>query len=75
MFDHDHSAARGEMATQKLIVFRHDSELGKTPAQKLFSLVTVSRKDESKPARSFSEYQVHIDKNNVPPGVTMIEKV
>lgn len=75
MFDHDRSAARGEMATQKLIVFKHDSELGNAPAHKLFDLVTVSRKDEPRPARSFSDYQVHIDKTNVPQGVTMIEKV
>ncbi len=32
MFDHDRSAARGEMASQKLIVFKHDSELGNAPA-------------------------------------------
>lgn len=75
MFDHDRSAARGEMATQKLIVFKHDSELGNAPAHKLFDLVKVSLKNESKPARSFSDYEVHIDKTNVPQGVTMIEKV
>lgn len=75
MFDHDRSAARGEMATQKLIVFKHESPLGNAPAHKLFDLVRVSRKDDSKPARSFSEYQVHIDEANVPQGVTMIEKV
>ena len=51
MFDHDRSAARGEMATQKLIVFKHDSELGNTQAQKLFSLVTVERKSNGGPAR------------------------
>ncbi len=28
MFDHDRSATRGEMAARKLIVFKHDSELG-----------------------------------------------
>ena len=43
MFDHDRSAARGEMAVQKLIVFKHQSELGNASAQKLFQLVTVER--------------------------------
>ena len=30
MFEVDHSAARGKMAVRQLIVFRHDSELGKS---------------------------------------------
>ena len=29
MFDHDHSAARGKMSARKLIVFRHDSKIGR----------------------------------------------
>jgi CRISPR-associated protein Csd2 len=29
MFENDHSAARGNMAVRELIIFRHDSELGK----------------------------------------------
>lgn len=75
MFDHDRSAARGEMAAQKLIVFKHDSALGNSPAHKLFDLVKVKRKDESKPARSFADYAVQIDEANVPTGVKMIDKV
>jgi CRISPR-associated protein Csd2 len=74
MFDHDRSAARGEMATQKLIVFKHDGELGNAPAQKLFSLVKVGRKtDEERPARSFDDYRVAIDREKVPEGVTLEE--
>jgi len=76
MFDHDHSAARGEMAAQKLIVFKHDSKLGNAPAHKLFDLVTVTRAtDESIPARAFSDYNVTIDRNNMPQGVTLEEKI
>src|SRR3546814_7318890 len=33
MFDHDRSAARGEMASRKLILFRHESALGNAQAQ------------------------------------------
>ena len=74
MFDHDRSAARGEMATRKLIVFRHSSELGNAPAHKLFDLVNVSRSgDGNLPARSFSDYQISVDKNNVPTGVEISE--
>jgi len=70
MFDHDRSAARGEMAARKLIVFKHDNELGNTPAHKLFELVDVKRKDETRPARAFSDYEVTFAKDKVPAGVT-----
>ncbi|WP_319378931.1 type I-C CRISPR-associated protein Cas7/Csd2 [uncultured Methanocorpusculum sp.] len=32
LFEHDHSAARGKMATRKLFVFKHDSALGCAPS-------------------------------------------
>lgn len=73
MFDHDRSAARGEMAARKLIVFKHDSELGNTQAHKLFQLVDVKRKDETRPARAFSDYEVTFVKDKVPAVVTPIE--
>jgi len=56
MFDHDHSAARGEMATRGLYVFRHDSHLGNAPAHKLFNLIRVERKDKNTPPRSIADY-------------------
>ena len=76
MFDHDHSAARGKMNARKLIVFKHDSMLGNAPAHKLFDLVTVKRStDITKPARAFSDYDVQIDRDNVPQGVTPEGKI
>ena len=76
MFDHDHSAARGKMNACKLIVFKHDSMLGNAPAHKLFDFVTVKRlTDITKPARAFSDYDVQIDRNNVPQGVTLESKI
>ena len=45
MFEVDHAAARGKMATRELIVFKHDSELGNAPAYKLFDLVKAERRD------------------------------
>ncbi len=76
MFDHDHSAARGKMNARKLIVFKHDSMLGKAPAHKLFDLVAVKRStDITKPARAFSDYDVQIDIDNVPQGVTLEGKI
>ena len=43
MFDHDRSAARGEMSSRKLIVFRHQSALGNAQAQSLFDRVKTHR--------------------------------
>ena len=72
MFDHDRSAARGEMAAQKLIIFKHDSELGNASAHKLFARVTVERREaDGKPARSFSDYRVVVDETEFPAGVTL----
>lgn len=71
MFDHDRSAARGEMNVQKLIVFEHDSELGNAPAQKLFELVMVEKNVDDRPARAFSDYTVIV--GNAPDGVKLIE--
>ena len=76
MFDHDHSAARGKMSARKLIVFRHDSKIGNAPAHKLFDLVTVRRKAaDDQPPRSFSDYEVVIAGESLPPGVTLEEKI
>ena len=75
MFDIDRSAARGLMSAQKLIVFKHDSVLGNAPANKLFDLVKVERKDKSAPARSFADYEVTIDKEHMPAGVTIEELI
>lgn len=74
MFEHDHSAARGEMASQKLIIFKHADKLGNMPAHKLFDLVTVKRKDETIPARHFSDYDVKVNVENLPlSGIEIVE--
>lgn len=75
MFEHDRSAARGMMSTRKLIVFKHDSALGNAPAHALFDRVTVQRKDESKPPRSFSDYEVSVNRDDMPPGVEILEPI
>ena len=73
MFDNDRSAARGLMSAQRLIVFKHDSELGNAPANKLFERVKVAPKDTETIPRSFGDYTVTIDKNDLPQGVTVEE--
>lgn len=86
MFEHDRSAARGEMAARKLVAFEHDCALGRAPAHELFERVVVMREnggdpcpigdkrlDNAPPARRYSDYRVTINRENVPQGVTIQE--
>jgi CRISPR-associated protein Csd2 len=75
MFDIDRSAARGLMSAQKMIVFKHESVLGNAPANKLFDLITVEKKQDVDVPRSFSDYNVNIDRDNLPQGVTIEELI
>jgi len=87
MFEHDRSAARGEMATRKLVVFRHASALGNAPAHELFARVQTlrvfagerhdiddSRIDNWPPARRFEDYAITVDRIGLPDGIEMIER-
>ena len=74
MFEHDRSAARGMMSSQKLIVFKHQDKLGNAPAHKLFDLIDIKRNDRTEgPARSFKDYDVSV--GQAPEGVEIIEKL
>lgn len=71
MFEHDHAAARGKMAVRKLIIFKHDSELGNAPAYKVFDTVKIKRKENVKIPRSFNDYEeIYIAEEELPQGVT-----
>lgn len=72
MFELDHSAARGKMAVRELIVFRHNSELGNAPSYKLFDLVKAKRNQDVTAPRSYSDYQISVDEEKMPDGVTCI---
>lgn len=75
MFEHDRSAARGEMTARKLFVFEHNSKLGNARAQQLFEAIKVEKKDAEKPARKYSDYKVEVDRKSIPSGVKLIEKL
>ncbi|HSI85907.1 MAG: type I-C CRISPR-associated protein Cas7/Csd2 [Candidatus Methylacidiphilales bacterium] len=75
MFDHDRSASRGSMAPQKLVVFKHGSALGNAPAHKLFERVTVKRKESVAVARSFSDYDVQINRTDLPAEVEILDMI
>lgn len=87
MFEHDRSAARGEMASRKLIVFRHASALGNAHAHALFDRVATWRvhqgvrhaigdeaTDNWPVARAFSDYAITVDRDGLPDGVEVIER-
>lgn len=87
LFEHDRSAARGEMATRKLVIFRHASALGNAQANQLFDRVKTwrmfkgekhkpgdERLDNAPPARSFEDYAIAIDRNGLPDGIEIIER-
>jgi CRISPR-associated protein Csd2 len=86
MFEHDRSAARGEMAARKLVVFEHASPLGNAQAHDLFERVRVERAidgeayppgdkrlDNAPPARRFADYRVTLDREGLPSNVTIHE--
>ena len=72
MFEHDRSAARGEMTTRGLYVFKHDSELGNAPAYALFDRIQIHRKVDVEVPRNFSDYEIMINEAGLPNGVTLL---
>ena len=74
MFEHDRSAARGLMTTRGLYIFEHESAMGNAQAHELFERVNAKLKDESKPSRSFSDYNVTVNESGLS-GVKLIRKV
>lgn len=71
MFEEDHSALRGEMAMQELIIFRHESPYGNANAYKLFNLVRADKKTGVEVARKFADYDVTVDETSIPEGVSI----
>jgi CRISPR-associated protein Csd2 len=55
MFEHDRSAARGEMSLRGLGIFEHETALGNAPAHQLFDSLHVEGPEIP---RSFAEYNV-----------------
>lgn len=74
MFEHDRSAARGEMITRGLYVFKHESKLGNTQAHSLFERVKIDRTNEGV-ARAFSDYTVTVNEQDMPAGVSLMRVV
>jgi CRISPR-associated protein Csd2 len=73
MFEHDRSAARGEMSTRGLYIFRHDSELGNAHAHALFDRISARKRVDV--PRAFSDYEIKVDEENLPAAVQLIRRL
>lgn len=74
MFEHDRSAARGEMTTRGLYVFKHESKLGNAQAHNLFERIQAERISDGV-ARSFSDYKITVNDKDLPTGVSLMKVV
>lgn len=75
MFEHDRSAARGEMATRGLYVFRHDGRLGNAHAHDLFARIGVAKKADVAIPRDFGDYEVSVNDADLPQGIELIRRL
>lgn len=71
MFEHDRSAARGEMATRGLYIFKHASDLGNAPAHTLFKRIQPRLRDDVSAPRDWEDYNVAVDQEGLPHGVEL----
>lgn len=62
------------MATRKLIIFKHSSKLGDCAAHKLFEAVEVKRREGVLVPRKYADYEVTINKEDIPQEVEVIVK-
>ena len=82
MYEHDHSASKGEMAVvSPLIIFKHvgtdtdaaqrvrQAKLGCAPAHKLFDLVHVQKKEDVQTPQSYRDYDAFVELDRLPRGV------
>jgi CRISPR-associated protein Csd2 len=74
MFEEDRSAARGLMSARALFLFRHESKLGDAPAHRLFERITVRRVEPERPSRAFSDYEIVVNRDGLPAGVTLDDR-
>ncbi|OQY32615.1 MAG: type I-C CRISPR-associated protein Cas7/Csd2 [Spirochaetaceae bacterium 4572_59] len=72
-FEHDRAAARGEMNPRKLLVFKHSSHLGNARSGQLFESVKINKKVTL--SRNWEDYEVIINRELIPDGVQLIEKL
>jgi CRISPR-associated protein Csd2 len=71
-FEHDRSAARGEMNPRRLIIFKHSNHLGSARSGELFEKVAIVRKCSL--PRDYTDYEIRVD-YTLPAGIELIERL
>jgi CRISPR-associated protein Csd2 len=86
MYEHDRSSSKGLMTVRRLFIFKHvgtdqhdeqrvrQAMLGCAPAHQLFDLVEVAKKEEVDAPRAFTDYEIRIHRDALPPGVELMER-
>lgn len=75
MFEFDRSAARGNMATRKLYVFKHSNALGDAPSHKLFESIDVHKREDVTVPRHFTDYDITLKRDQIPSSIEVTELV
>jgi CRISPR-associated protein Csd2 len=70
MFDHDRSAARGEMKLCGLYVYSHSDAFGRVAAASLTERVRLTRPNTEKPPRHHTDYTRVVANDDLPDGVS-----
>jgi len=79
MWELDRSASRGLMSIRGLYVFSHENPLGNAHAHELFGRINAAPREEvramGRVPRSFDDYEIIVDDENLPTGVTLTRLV
>lgn len=75
MYEVHHTSSTGRLAVRKLVVFKHDSELGSSPAHELFDRLVVKRKGDIEFARKYEDYEVSLNTQNLPKGIEIMSLI
>ncbi|MCW2279030.1 type I-C CRISPR-associated protein Cas7/Csd2 [Heliophilum fasciatum] len=75
MWEIDRSASRGMIACRGLYIFTHDKKFGCAPAHQLFERISVNLLDDVEAPRDFQQYEVTVNEDNLPEGITLTRLV
>lgn len=70
MFEFSRSASNGTMTMRKIVLFRHESPLGNAHSHQLIDRVKIERKPGIEEAEKYSDYDISVDLEGLPEGVT-----
>lgn len=69
MFENDESSARGDVNVRAVYRFTHENKLGNVPTWKIYDLVHIDPNKEY--PRSFNDFDIYVDEDKMPEGITV----